>query len=87
MLTLKQLQDAANCQGDYECANCALFDGTGVESCVRGAAEAALACIEMLIRIQHSSSDEADNACCPICGMTDDKHAKGCELAALIKEE
>jgi hypothetical protein len=98
MLSLKQLQDAKECgnrEYGYKCENCSFgltveTEWGEIERCTLSPelmAQTALAYRDMLIRIQHSSSDEADNACCPICGMTEGKHAKGCELAALIKEE
>jgi hypothetical protein len=64
-----------------------IISATDPGSFALDAIRTAIKCIELLKQIQHSSSDESDNACCPICGMTDDKHAKGCELWKLIKEE
>jgi formate dehydrogenase maturation protein FdhE len=64
----------------------AIMSATNPGSFALDAIRTAIKCIEMLKQIQHSSSDEADNACCPVCGTPEGKHAKGCELWALIKE-
>jgi formate dehydrogenase maturation protein FdhE len=91
MLTLKQLQDISNCE-NILCKDCSagadcVYNGLETGETSKKIAQTALACIEMLKQIQHSSSDEADNACCPICGSPEGKHAKGCGLWKLIKEE
>lgn len=77
MLTKKQLEDAARCDG-RTCTECR---GTNKSmGCIMEAAQTALAYREILERLEYVCAGH-----CPVCGwyMT---HRDNCKLAALLRE-